>query len=368
MKLSCTQEKLNKGLNIVSRIVSPRGTLPVLNNILLQTDKGRLRISATDLEIGINTWIGAKVENDGAITIPSRLITDFVSTNNDEAINMELKETTLNLKSDKYKANIKGIESSEFPLIPEVKKDSLAEIKSNDLKEAVNQVVFASAIDETRPVLTGILLNIQNNILKLVATDSYRLAEKTIILEHKVKEEINVIIPNRTMNELGRILSDDNEKVELKIGENQIHFSLGDTQIISRLIEGSFPDYKQIIPKKSETKIVLNVADFTNAIKMASFFARESANNIKLKTSGVTKIEVLAVSPQIGDNISTLDAKIEGKEVEIAFNAKFVLDVLNTIKEEEIILETIDKSSPGVIRPVKEKNYLYLIMPLRVEE
>lgn len=368
MKLSCTQEKLNKGINIVGRIVSPRGTLPVLNNILFQTDNGRLKISATDLEIGINTWIGAKIEHDGAISIPSRIISDYISTNNDETINLELEDTTLYLKSDKYQAHIKGIESSEFPLIPEVKKEPQVVIKSKDLKDLISHVVFSAAIDETRPVLTGILLQIKDNKLKLVATDSYRLAEKTLNLEKKSKEDVNIIIPARTMNELSRILSQDDDQVTIKIGENQIHFSFSDTQLVSRLIEGSFPDYEQIIPKKSDTKTTIKVKDFANAIKMASFFARESANNIKLKISKGKNIEVIAISPQVGDNISTTSAKTEGKEIEIAFNAKFILDALNVIKEDEIIIETIDKSSPAIIKPLKDKSYIYLIMPLRVEE
>jgi len=368
MKLSCTQEKLNKGINIVSRIVSPRGTLPVLNNILLQTDKGRLKISATDLEIGINTWIGAKVDSDGGITVPARLISDFVNTNSDEAIILELKDTTLSLKSDKYKANIKGIGASEFPLIPEVKKESLIELAGKDLKKSISEVVFASALDETRPVLMGVLMKVKDNIMKLVATDSYRLAEKTITLNKKVPQEINIIIPQRTMNELGRIISGDEEKIEIRIGENQIHFTLGDTQLVSRLIEGSFPDYNQIIPSSSETKTTLSVDKFANAIKMASYFARESANNIKLKIASGKHIEVIAVSAQIGDNVSIVEAKIEGKDLEIAFNAKFILDVLNILDDKEIVLETVDKSTAGIIRPVKDKNYLYLIMPLRVEE
>lgn len=371
MKLSCTQENLNKGLNIVSRIVSPRGTLPVLNNILLKTDEGRLKLSATDLEIGINTWIGAKVDKEGSITIPSRLITDYINTNDDKKIDLELKDTTLSLESEKYKANIKGIESSEFPLIPEIKKENITIIKSKDLRKAINQVSFTCALDETRPVLTGVLLKIKEDQLKLVATDSYRLAEKTINLEKRVSSEINVIVPQRAMNELARILGEKEEKVEFKIGENQILFSFGETQLVSRLIEGSFPDYEQIIPKKLETKIILSVNEFANVIKMASYFARETANNIKLKIpkgGKNKKIEVLAVSPQIGDNLSSLEAQIEGKEIEIAFNAKFILDVLNVSDEDQIILETIDKLSPGIIKPLKNKNYFYIIMPLRVEE
>ena len=368
MKLSCTQEKLNKALNIVNRIVSPRGTLPVLNNILIKTDKGQLKFAATDLEIGINTWIGAKIDEEGAITIPSRLMSDFVSTNNDETINLEQKDTTLFLKSAKYQANIKGIEAGEFPLIPDVKKDPVIELGAKELKEAIDQVAFSAAVDETRPVLTGVLLKAKDTILKLVATDSYRLAEKTINLEKKVPSEISVIIPQRTMHELSRIISSYDSKVEIRIGENQIQFNFDEIQLVSRLLEGNFPDYEQIIPNKSETKTTVTIDDFANSIKMASFFARESANNIRLKISNEKNMEVIAVSPQVGDNISKVSAKTVGKDIEIAFNAKFILDALNVIKSKDIILETTDKTRAGVIRPIKEEGYLYLIMPLRVEE
>jgi DNA polymerase-3 subunit beta len=368
MKLSCTQEKLNKALNIVNRIVSPRGTLPVLNNILVKTDNGQLRFSATDLEIGINTWIGAKIDEEGAITIPSRLMSDFVNTNNDETIKLEQKDTTLSLKSAKYEANIKGIEAGEFPLIPDVKKDPQIELNSKDLKVAIDQVAFSAATDETRPVLTGVLLKAKDNELKLVATDSYRLAEKTIKLEKKVSEEINIIIPQRTMHELSRIISSYESKVEIRIGENQIQFNFDEIQLVSRLLEGSFPDYDQIIPKKSETKTTLAITDFANSIKMASYFARESANNIKLRINNDKNMEVVAVSPQVGDNVSRVNSKTVGKDIEIAFNAKFILDALNVIKSKDVILETTDKTRAGVIRPIKDEGYLYLIMPLRVEE
>lgn len=367
MKLSCLQKKLNEGISKVNRIVSPRGTLPVLNNILFKTDNGRLRISATDLEMGINTWIGAKVDKEGAITIPSRLVSEFVSANNDQAIEMELKETTLSLKSEKYKANIKGIDATEFPLIPEIKKEVLAEISGQKLKEAISRVAFACAIDETRPVLTGVFLKFKDNQLKIVATDSYRLAEKILTLDKKVVNETNIIVPQRTMNELSRIIKDD-EKIELKVGENQILFSFGDTQLVSRLIEGNFPDYEQIIPKKTETKAIILAKDFANIMKMASFFARESANNVKLKISGDKKIDVTAISPQLGDNVSSMSAEIVGKDIEISFNSKFILDVLNIISDENIILQLVDKMSAGILKPEKSKDYLYLIMPLRVEE
>lgn len=368
MKISCTQENLSRGLGIVGHMVSARTTLPVLNNILIKTEKGRLTLSATDLEIGISTWIGSKVDKDGAITVPARLFSEYVSANTDKTINLELKDTTLHLDSEHFKANIKGIEASEFPLIPQVKEISQMEISAADLKSGINKTVFASAVDETRPVLAGVYFKDAAGKLKMVATDSYRLAEIGINLSVKVNKEINFIVPQRTMMEIGRLIDESLEKVEIKVGENQVQFKLGPTIVVSRLVEGSFPDYEQIIPASIKTKVELKTADFANALKMASFFARESANNVKLVFKKPKTLNIVAVSPQMGDNISELTGVLTGDDLEIAFNAKFILDCLGAIESEEITLELAGSLSPGIIRPKKEKEYLYIIMPLRTEE
>ena len=367
MKISCTQENLMRGLGIVSHLVGVRTTLPVLNNILLKTEKGRLQLSATDLEIGISTWIGAKVDKEGAVTCPARLISEFTTTNTDKTISLELKDSTLHLESEHFKANIKGIEASEFPLIPEVKAVEIIEFGAADFKEAILQTVFSAAIDETRPVLAGVYFQINGNKMKLVATDSYRLAEKTLNLsaDHKAA---NFIVPQRTMAEIARLIDVDVEKVAIKVGENQVHFKIGPTEIVSRLIEGSFPDYEQIIPKESKTKIEVTRNSFSNAIKMASFFARESANNVKLVYKKGKNLQIVAVSPQLGDNVSDLEANASGDELEIAFNAKFILDVLQVINSDKIEIDLAGTLSAGIIRPLKDKNYLYIIMPLRMEE
>ena len=367
MKISCTQENLNRGLGIVSHMVGTRTTLPVLNNILLKTEKGRLKLAATDLEIGISTWIGGKVLKEGATTAPARLFSEFVTTNTDKTINLELKDATLNLSSEHFRANIKGIEASEFPLIPEVKGGATIEVSAINFRDAILKTVFACALDETRPVLAGVYLIASSGKLKLVATDSYRLAEKTINTLSK-DAKANLIVPARTLAEIGRLIDESIEKVSIHVGENQVEFKLGPTEVVSRLIEGSFPDYLQIIPTNIKTKIELVTAQFGSAIKMASFFARESANNIKLALKKPKTIQVLAVSPQIGDNTSNLEADFSGEELEIAFNAKFILDVLGVIGSEKIDLELAGPLSPGIIRPAKDKNYLYIIMPLRMEE
>lgn len=368
MKISCTQENLARGLGIVSHMVGVRATLPVLNNILLKVAKGRLHLAATDLEIGITTWVGAKVEKEGAITVPARLLTEFISTNTDKTIHLELKETSLNLSSEHFKANIKGIEAMEFPLIPEVKSGVTSEISRADFRDGILKTVFACALDETRPVLAGVLLKSVDRNLKMVATDSYRLAEKTLKLTANNKSEINCIVPARTLSEIGRLLDETLEKVAMTVGENQVQFQLGPTEIISRLIEGSFPDYEQIIPANIKTKVELDTGQANQAIKMASFFARDAANNIKLQLKKPEAIKIIAISPQVGDNISEMAAAIFGDDLEIAFNAKFILDGLAVMNSQKITLELAGPLSPGIIRPKADQDYLYIIMPLRLEE
>lgn len=365
MDIECTQDNLAKALQLVSRMVGTRGTLPVLGNILLMTDEGQLKIAATDLEVGIQTRIGGKVQAEGGITVPARLLVDFVATNTDEKIRLTVKDTTLNLTSPKFSANINGIPASEFPLIPQIKQDNPLVFLASNLKEAIQQTVFATAIDETRPVLTGVYLTVTDTTAKLVATDSYRLAEKTILLTDKATV-VSIIIPSRTLQELARMLSDGSQKVQVYLAENQILFTFGETAFISRLIDGVFPDYQQIIPKDPKTEILLQKQEFAQVMKMASFFARESANNVRLKVSD-SSLEVTAVSPQLGDTVSQVSATITGEPVEIAFNAKFILDALAIFPGDTLRLNLAGKLQAGILRPEKNEDYLYLIMPLRID-
>lgn len=369
MKLSCTQENLNKGLSLVGRMISSRTALPILSHILIKTDKGRLKLSATDLEIGVNAWVGSKVEKEGTITVPGRLISDFVATCDDKTINLNAEKQDLVLKSEKYQAKIKGTNAEEFPLIPEVKEENILEVSALDFREAVSQVIIASAVDESRPVLAGVLLKVLKNKVKLVATDSYRLAEKTLTLEKPVNFSKDVIIPAKTMNELVRILTTVSaDKIKIAIAENQIQFTVDDTvEIVSRLIEGNYPNYEQIIPDKNATQVEIEKSQFVNIIKMASLFARESANNIQIKISTKGKLKVVAAASQVGENVSEMNVNVDGEQAEISFNAKFVLDVLSIIADNKIYLELSGKLNPGVVRPVGSKDYLYLIMPLRTE-
>ncbi|MCX6810231.1 MAG: DNA polymerase III subunit beta [Candidatus Berkelbacteria bacterium] len=368
MRISCTQIKLNKGLSIVSRIVGARTTLPVLSNIYLEAKNGQLKLSATDLEIGVTTSIGAKVDEEGSLTVPARLISDFIAANSDENLDIESKATTLHLKSARYEANIKGIDSSEYPVLPDISKDSLLELPVDEFTRAISEVVVACATDDTRPVLSGIYFKFEKDTLYLVATDSYRLAEKKINIPG-LDDDREFIVPARTMQEVLRIASaiETTEKIGISATENQVSFTIAGTQIVSRLIEGSFPNYKQIIPISFKSSAEIELRDFSSAIKMASLFARQGGNNVKIKFAG-SEVIITSIADQVGDNISNVPAVISVESEEITFNAKYIGDILQVLPDKKMIFEVNDKFSAGVIRPEKAKDFVYIIMPLRVEE
>ena len=369
MKIECTQERLSHAIQLVAKISTPKATLPILGNLLLTTKKGGLKISATDLEIGITTWIGAKIDQEGALTVPTRLLSEFISTNSDKNILLEGTENNLKLKSEHFNANIKGIEASEFPIIPEVKSDFTFSVPKTLLSEAISQTVFSTAMDDTRPVLTGVLFKVEKNLVKVVATDSFRLAEKTINLAKPTTEKAEFIIPAHTLQEVVRILPVAELNVEISVSSNQVLFNFGSgTELVTRLVDGEFPDYTQIIPQAKKTSVAVVKKEVASAIKMASYFARESANNIKV-VAGVGKgLQIVATSPQLGDNVSQVSAEIVGEEIEISFNAKYLLDALSIIEGEKVCFELNGKFSPAVLKPEKNKDYLYIIMPLRLEE
>ncbi|HLB32312.1 MAG TPA: DNA polymerase III subunit beta [Patescibacteria group bacterium] len=366
MKIECTQGNLQRGLGLVSRMVGTRTTLPVLANVLLKTEKGRLRLSATNLEMGISTYVGGKVGEEGSVTLPAKLLAEFIATNTDQTITIETRDDDATLKSAHYNASIKGIAASEFPAIPEITAELEFEVASSELKSAITQTVFAAAVDETRPVLAGILVKISGNTLKLVATDSFRLAEKVLMLDKKVSRDTDVIIPARTMIEVVRLLEEGNDRMRVRLGENQAAFSMGDTYLISRVVEGSFPDYEQIIPKELPIKSSLTRTELVNAMKMSTLFARDAANNIKLKIFS-KQIEVLATSPQLGENKSLVPAETKGSELEIAFNARYILDALLVLSGDKIELDFVGKLNPCVLKDPSDKTFQYIIMPLRVE-
>jgi len=370
MRVSCLQENLAKGLSTVGRAVATRSTLPVLGNVMLATDQGRLKLSATDLEIGINCWIGAQVEEEGALTVPARLLIDFVNSLPAERIDMELNVRTqeLNLKCARYEARIKGIDAQEFPLMPTAD-DSGKQfvLETSLLRQMINQVAFAAATDESRPVLTGVLVTFDGSQLTMAAADGFRLSVRHARLETESPELVSVIIPARALAELARISSDEEMPIGLSItaSRSQALFNLSNTDLVSQLIEGRFPDYAQIIPKRYDTQTTVSANEFLKACRTASIFARSEAHIIRLRI-GEDRIVIAASSAEMGDNVSEIDAQVEGKPIEIAFNVRFLMDVLSVADAAQVVLETTTGSSPGVIRPVGTEDFVHVIMPMHV--
>lgn len=364
MKVSVLKENLAKALSTCGRVVSTRGSLEILSNVMLSTESGRLKISATNLEVGINYWLGAKVEKEGAITVPARLLTDIINSLSSQKVELEVEELNLHINSEKDKLTVKGISVDEFPLIPSIDNTSF-KISSRVLREALNLVNFAAALDEARPVLSGVYFCVEGDKLTLAATDSYRLAEKVIKLEKKLADKYEVIVPARALIELSRTLADFDEDIKVCINDNQILFAASELEFTSRLIEGNFPNYKQIIPENNDTKAVVKATDFASVLKVASLFARENANSVSIFVRAKGKIEINATSSQIGDSSSVVEAEVTGKDGEISFNSRYILDVLGNLKDEKVEFEISGKLNPGVIRPEGGSDYTYIIMPLR---
>ena len=383
MRVSCLQENLSRGLNIVGRAVSPRSTLPVLGNILLATDEGRLKLAATNLEIGISCWIGAKVEDDGAVTVPSRLLSEFVNQLPAERIDMDLSVRTLmlNLKCARYDTNIKGIDASEFPIIPTSDGADAIRIEAETLRKMINQVVFAAATDESRPTLTGVDARFNGKRLTLAATDGFRLAVRSTDLAAAVPEKTEIIIPARALSELSRIIAllpkseGEPQMVEITIASarNQILFHLPDVDMVSQLIDANFPNDEAIIPKSFATRTIVDTQPTLRALRVANLFARDSSNIVRFQMTpghdgAPANLTMTATSAESGDNLANLDAVIEGPEGEIAFNGRYLLDVLNVIDEPQIALETTRASAPGVVRPVGvgPEEFTCVVMPMHI--
>ena len=375
MKVSCLQENLAKGLGIVGRAVSPRSTLPVLGNVLLATDAGRLKLSATNLEVGINCWIGAKVEEDGAVTVPARTFIDLVNALPPDRVDMELvvRTQTLNLRASRSEANVKGIDAQEFPLVPVPEGEGGISVEADVLRTAIDQVAFAAATDESRPILTGVLAKFEDTELTLAAADGFRLSVRTIPLPHAVPDPFSVIVPARALTELGRVSGEQKDPIVITVTptRNQVLFQLTDIVLVSHLIDGNFPDYRQIIPGERTTHTVMDTATLLKACKTALIFARDAAHITRLHVKPGSELApghvvVSATSAETGDDVSELDASIEGEEVEIAFNVRYLIDLLSVVGTPQVALDTTTSSSPGVVRPVGDMDYTHVIMPMHL--
>jgi DNA polymerase-3 subunit beta len=369
MKVSVTAGSLGQGLHVVSRAVSSRTTLPILNNVLLQTSDNKLQLTATNLEIGIRQVIPAEVEEEGGITVPARLLTDFVTSHPDEPLSMTLDKKTQSLavKSNRFDANIRGIDPADFPPVPSGVEGRKVKVDQAELKDAIEQTVIAASSDEGRPVLTGVYVQLNGGKATFAATDGHRLAVKTLPVESEPGDGETIVIPARALSELSRILKAGDDAIDVTVGsqKNQVFFKTGDVELMSRLIEGTYPNYQQVIPAQSTTTITAKTQDLLFTTKMVSLFSKDAANVIKFKTEG-GKLTVTANTSEVGNNVAGVDAKIEGQDLQVAFNSKYLLDVLAILGSEEVQLGFTGPLNPGLIKPVGKDDYLYIIMPVRV--
>jgi len=379
MRASVLQENLAHGLSIVSRAVSPRSTLPVLANILVATDEGRLRLSATNLELGITCWIGAKIHEEGSTTVPARTFTDLVGTLSESHVDMALdvRTQTLNLRCGASNNDLKCIDSQEFPHISVEDLSDGLEINVADLKEMIQQVTFAASTDEARPILTGVLIKINDDKITMAAADGFRLSVRNAPLSSSASLPISAVIPARALSELARIVEDGDQTVTMTMppGRGQVVFQLQNAELVSQLIEGSFPDYEQIIPPSCETRAVLSTSAFLKACKQAEIFAREGSRIARLKIEPGDElepgiVEIQGQSEETGSSENIVDATIEGPKLLIAFNVGFLREVLDVINTPNVALETSADTSPGMIRPVVAEGgqgeFIHVIMPMHL--
>ena len=380
MQLNCLQENLSQGLSIVQPAVATRTTLPITQHVLLASDEGRLRLSATNLEIAISTWVGGEILEEGAITIPARLLTDFVNSLGKQTIeiatfspgNGVTQGGGITVKGDRVNANINGAAAEEFPPIPTVEDGLSTRISGRMLREAIRQVVLAAAVEDSRPVLTGVHLDIEGSKMTLAAADGFRLAVRTIDLLEPVGEKTSIIVPARTLSQIERLIDgDDPVDIVVTTQRSQILFRLKNIEVVSQLIQGTFPNYSQLIPQERTTRAVIDLGALQRATRTASIFAKDGSGIIRLQMAagagGPGRLTISSRAEEVGDNTGDIEADVEGDEGKIAFNSRYLSEVLNIIGKDRVVLEMTTSSSPGVIRPLDDDDYIHVVMPMFVQ-
>jgi len=376
MKVTVLQENLARGLGIVSKAVSPRSTLPVLGNVLIASDEGRLRLSATNLEMGITCWIPARIDEEGSTTVPARTFVDLVSTLPSDQVNLKLDvpTQTLNVRGGTSTNDIKCIDSQEFPPLPVPELDGAVQINSGDFREMIHQVAFAASTDEARPVLMGVLIQVDKDKLTMAAADGFRLSVRKAILSTPVAAPISAIVPSQALKELARVAGDAEEPIYMVLpkGRGQVIFRVKDIEVVSQLIDGTFPDFQQIIPRSYKSRTLVSTASLLKACKQAEIFAREGSNvarfNIKNAQGEMqpSEVEITATSEETGKNETIVEATVDGGGLLIAFNVKFLREALEVIRTPNVALETSAPNAPGVVKPVGEDDFLHVIMPMHL--
>lgn len=368
MQVIVFTDRLNRALSLVSRIVSSKGQLPILGNVLLSAEKGILSLSTTNLETAITTKVSAVVENEGKITVPVKQLTELTSLIKEEKISLLIKNNNLIIEGKKVKNSLNTTPASEFPpvLIKEGQPNIV--IKEKEFIKSVEQISIATSQDESRPLLGGAKINKKGERIEIAATDGYRLSIKEVKAE-KQEIEKDLIIPIRTLLEVVRIVSEQKAKeVNILIlrEQNQAVFIFENTEIISRLIDGEFPNFQKIVPNSFTTRIIIDKEELLNSVKMSAVFARESANIVKLSIKNKT-LTLSANAPSVGENAANLEIEHEGDDVDVAFNYRFLLEFLNVTSEERVVFETSGALNPGVFKPEKDTSFLHIIMPVRVQ-
>ncbi|MFH0873795.1 MAG: DNA polymerase III subunit beta [Candidatus Komeilibacteria bacterium] len=368
MKLSCTQENLSKGLQLIFGLAGKHPNLPILNNVLLQADKEGLTLVTTNLEIGIKSKVRGKIEEAGSFTVNAKLLGDFVHSLKRENISIELQENTLVIQGENHTTKIKGESANDFPLIPEISPETTIVIATAILRDGLNQVLFAASSDEGRPELNAVFFSFIEDKLTLVATDSYRLAEKHLALIKGSDKEQKLIIPLKTVQQLAKILAEDNETEEtiIMVNDNQIKVVIGPTEVISRIVVGHYPDYQQIIPTSFTSTISFQVSSLAPTIKTTALFCQPGINDVRVSYVPDTKeIQLRAQNSMSGDNISRVQADVDGKAGEIVFNYRYLLDGINNLNNDKGKIKLNDSSGPALMSPESDTSFRYLIMPIK---
>lgn len=378
MKLTCTLENFKKAIYNTERVIGKQITLPILENILLETEKGMLKVAATNLEIGVSLKIGAKIEKEGKITVPAKVVSSFVNNlPNDGNIALEEKNQVLNIKCEKYQAKIKGLGAQDFPIIPEIEGEFLFSLPAQELKENLPKLLGSVSVDNARLELNGINVLLGEGEITLAATDSFRLGEAVLSLKSEKNENYSlfiaktnsIIVPAMTFSEVLRSIAPETEEVKISIEENQIFFQVDNVRIVSRLINGKYPEYKNIIPQKTTTRVFIDKDDLLRAVKIASIFAQSKGGEVKflIKSEGLA---VKAESEEKGENETELEAQVEGTEQEIIFNPRYVLDGINSITTPKMGILVNTAASPVIFRMIKDdkqiiERFIYVVMPIK---
>jgi DNA polymerase-3 subunit beta len=376
MKLTVLQENLARGLGTVSKAVSPRSTLPVLANILIASDEGRLRLSATNLEIGITCWIPARIEEEGSTTVPARTFSDLVGTLPSDQVLLKLDPSTqtLNVRGGTSTNDIKCIDAQEFPPMPVPDFEGAVQINVGDFREMIHQVAFAASSDEARPVLMGVLVQVEKDKLTMAAADGFRLSVRKAVLSTPSPAPVSAIVPAQALKELARVATDSEEPIYMVMpkGRGQVVFRVKDVEVVSQLIDGTFPDFQQIIPRSYKSRTLVSTSSLLKACKQAEIFAREGSNvarlNIKTAQSEMqpSEVEISATSEETGKNETIVEATVDGSGLLIAFNVKFLREALEVIRTPNVALETSAPNAPGVVKPVGDDQFLHVIMPMHL--